>query len=465
MRTLSRVVSAVMLIFVLSSFCMWRYEKLSLLSGAVDYINNALHRVEDLVALTKPTDGDGNGDDDDSNLPTAPTDPNSNFVPYQPSAPVDVNLRQALYDGLAAHQTMIDLSALSPSKEEVSATMAAIIYSSPELFYLQSGYSLSTTESGVQSVSPTYTCSAAEAAEQRATYEAALAQIVAGAPATGSDFDKLLYLHDYFVENYTYDYTYTIRDAYTFFTQKTGVCQAYMLALIAAARELGIESKPVTSDVMKHAWNLVLLDGSWYHVDLTWDDSASLPTATSYTYFLQSDAGLVATDSTRKEADRHRDWSAEEQATSTKYDAAPFRHAITPMIKQGNTYYCTAKAPDGSGNTVRGVVLWGTDVLNMTTMVEIKGGYWTAGGNQYYASCYADLAVVGEYLYYHSGNSVCRVPLSGGTAQTVKLLSLTGTNCIYGFMGVVDGALQLLIAPAPNALPEQCTIYAYTLEG
>jgi len=30
---------------------------------------------------------------------------------------------------------------------------------------------------------------------------------------------------------------------------------------------------------------------------------------------------------------------------------------------------------------------------------------------------------------------------------------------------VVDGALQLLIAPAPNALPEQCTIYAYTLEG
>ncbi|MBE6604567.1 MAG: hypothetical protein E7639_02535 [Ruminococcaceae bacterium] len=462
MRALSRVLSAMMLIFVLFSFCMWRYEKLSLLSGAVDYVNNALHRVEDLVALTKPV-GDGDGGDDDQS--TAPSDPNSSFGDHQPSAPVDATLRQALYDGLIARQATIDLSGLSPSKADVSATMAAIIYSSPELFYLQSGYSLSTTEGGVQSVSPTYTCTDSELIEQRAAYEAALDEIVAGAPVTGSDFDKLLYLHDYFIENYTYDYTYTIRDAYTFFIEKTGVCQAYMLGLIAAARELGIESKPVTSDVMTHAWNLVLLDGSWYHVDLTWDDSSSLPTATSYTYFLQSDAGLVAIDSARKEADRHRAWSAEEQAANNKYDAAPFRSAVTPMIKQGNTYYCTAKAPDGAGNTVRGVVLWGTDVLDMTAMVEIKGGYWTAGGNSFYASCYADLAVIGDDLYYHSGNSVCRVPLSGGTPQTVKLLSLTGTNCIYGFMGVVDGALQLLVAPAPNAQPAQCTVYAYTPEG
>ena len=461
MKAFSRCISAVTLLLLLFSFCAWRYERLSLLEGAIDRVNDALHRVEDLVALTKPDTGEENGDPD---APTTPFDPNSSFSDFQPSAPVDGNLREVLYDGLLTQQTMIDLSAISPSKDEVSAAMASIIYSSPELFYLKAGYSLSTLGDEVQSLTPTYTCGSAELTAQRAAYEAALADIVAGAPITGSDFDKLLYLHDYFIENYTYDYSYTIRDAYTFFTQKTGVCQAYMLGLIAAARELGIASKPVTSDVMTHAWNLVLLDGSWYHVDLTWDDSNSLPTATSYTYFLQSDAGLVATDSTRKEADRHRDWSAQEQANNAKYDAAAFRAAITPIVKHGATYYCTAKAPEGASAAARGVVLSGTDVLHMTVMTEIVGGYWTAGGNRYYTACYADLAVLGDYLYYHSGNSICRIPLSGGTGKTVKLLSLADTNCIYGFTGVADGALQLLIAPAPNALPEQYTVYAYTPE-
>ena len=463
MGTLSRVLSAMLLIVTLFSFCMWRYEKLSLLSGAADYINDALNRMENLVALAKP---EGGGEDDDtSDAPTGPVDPNSSFGDYQPSAPVDATLRQLLYDGLLARQDTVDLSSISPTKAEVSATMAAIIYGSPELFYLKSGYSLSITDSGVQSVTPTYTCSAAALTAQRDAYEAALAEIVAGAPATGSDFDKLLYLHDYFIENFTYDYTYTVRDAYTFFTQKTGVCQAYMLGLIAAAGELGIESKPVTSDVMTHAWNLVLLDGSWYHVDLTWDDSSSLPTATSYTYFLQSDAGLVATDATRKEADRHRDWSASEAASNTKYDNAVFREAITPIVKHGDTYYCTVDAPSGADSAVRGVVLAGSDVLQMTTLTEIIGGYWTAGEGRYYAACYSDLIVVGEYLYYHSGNSVCRVPLAGGNSRTVRLFSLSGTDCIYGFAGVVDGALQLLIASSPNAQAEQCSLTSFVLES
>ena len=176
MKTLSRALSALLLICLLGSFCMWRYEKLSMLSGVVSYVNNALDRVSSLVETVKP----GEGDDDTT--PSAPSDPNSSFNDYQPSATVDATLRQTLYDGLLARQDTIDLSALSPSKTEVSNAMAAIIYSSPELFYLETGYSLATLGNNVQAVAPTYSCSSTELVALRGSYEAALAEIVGHLP-------------------------------------------------------------------------------------------------------------------------------------------------------------------------------------------------------------------------------------------------------------------------------------------
>ena len=39
-----------------------------------------------------------------------------------------------------------------------------------------------------------------------------------------------------------------------------------------------------------HAWNKVKVDGSWYNIDLTWDDPVSSRPILSYDYFLVSDA-------------------------------------------------------------------------------------------------------------------------------------------------------------------------------
>ena len=35
-------------------------------------------------------------------------------------------------------------------------------------------------------------------------------------------------------------------------------------------------------------WNMVEVDGNWYHIDLTWDDPMYMPIHT-YNYFLISD--------------------------------------------------------------------------------------------------------------------------------------------------------------------------------
>ncbi len=466
MKGFLRCISAMVLIVMLTSFCLWRYEKMDAVAGITAYLGDAVSRLEQIVSLTKDRAEKEEGQDNgNTQLPSNPYDPDSDYSAYDPTQAVNASLEGTIREGLTNLDAQIYFTNVSPAptKDEVKAVMALIIYSSPEYFYLQPSYKLSTTQEGiVESISPTYSvASATELTAMRATYEATLDLIVADAPQNGSEFDKILYLHDYFVQNYEYDNSLTIRDAYTFFTQKTGVCQAYMLALIAAAERLGIESIPVTSDAMKHAWNLVKIDGAWYHIDITWDDSRSYETLVSYTYFLQSDAGLIAIDAPNAEQDRHRDWMAAATATDSKYDAAMFRDANTPILKHNGVYYCTGKATDTAGG-VRGVILAGTDVTAMSQLREITGGCWWASSGRYYTDCYAGLAASGNYLYYHSGNSICRLNLNDTNDYRVHLVTdLASGESIYGFYGIENGTLSYLVAS--TLVAETYRVGTYTI--
>lgn len=104
----------------------------------------------------------------------------------------------------------------------------------------------------------------------------AQAQAVADAVthAGQSDFEKALALHDWITANSEYDLTFTYYAAENLFLYHTGVCQAYMEAYTLMLTAVGIESKEITGTAggEAHGWNLVKLDGEWYHVDCTWDD-------------------------------------------------------------------------------------------------------------------------------------------------------------------------------------------------
>ncbi len=451
MREFFLRIVAVVLLLIMLVFCLWRYEKMTSLT---DIAAGMVASIKDLQATLTgggasggpaggPTEGGPAGG---PVLP--PADTGGNYGDYDPTAPVDEQLRTAIYNGMLNMSESIDLSTIVPTRESLAAAVADIVYSSPELFYVGSGYAIQTRGDDVMGIKPTYTKTPAEVANMRVTYEAALGEIVAGAP-TGSDFDKLLYLHDYFVLNYTYDHSLTIRDAYTFFAQKTGVCQAYMLGLIAAAERLGIETIPVTSDAMMHAWNMVKLDGAWYHVDLTWDDGGSLPNSISYRYFLQSNNGIVAIDADRDEAKRHRDWSAAEVADSTRFDAAAWHLTKAPIAKYESTYYCTVSSTE---NNVLGYIYAGSDPAAMSELLDIRGEGWLAGTNRRYADCYSGLIVYGGYLYFNSGNTIHRIHVSESSTveEYYPIGSLMGLQCIYGFYGVEGGALVCCIATGPD---------------
>lgn len=101
-----------------------------------------------------------------------------------------------------------------------------------------------------------------------------------------NDYDKLLYLHDFIVNNTNY-----VSDAQNRYNalgcliEKKAVCEGYALAYKYLCNAAGIQCEMIVSDT--HAWNAVYLNNAWYYVDTTWDDPVGYSGATRHTYFLR----------------------------------------------------------------------------------------------------------------------------------------------------------------------------------
>jgi len=115
-----------------------------------------------------------------------------------------------------------------------------------------------------------------------------------------SDLQKELALHQYVVQNTAYDYVnykngtvpQDSSTAYGTLIKGKAVCQGYADTMKLLLNLAGIEASVITGTAggENHAWNMVKIDGEYYHLDATWDDP--VPDAgdkVSYTYFNLSD--------------------------------------------------------------------------------------------------------------------------------------------------------------------------------
>jgi len=111
--------------------------------------------------------------------------------------------------------------------------------------------------------------------------------------------EKVRAVHDWIVRNTAYDLEgYRRDDIRSVYFRPTGVidhgmavCQGYADATKLLLDALGIETLVVHND--DHAWNMVKLEGIWYHLDVTWDDPVpDRPGRVRYEYFLISEARI-----------------------------------------------------------------------------------------------------------------------------------------------------------------------------
>lgn len=162
----------------------------------------------------------------------------------------------------------------------------------------------------------------AEKQKQDAEQQAVVDSVISSCVADGiSDYDIAKALHDYLVLNNEYDMRYFSGNmpsisytAYGALVNHTSVCAGYALAYQALLEQAGIPCEYVTGMTTQgyHAWNIVQIDGAWYHVDTTWDDPVpDRKGYVRYNYFLKSDRAL---------SKDHSNWSATHACTSTKYD-------------------------------------------------------------------------------------------------------------------------------------------------
>ena len=109
---------------------------------------------------------------------------------------------------------------------------------------------------------------------------------------------KVKAIHDYIVKTLTYDTSMNqaINSPYYALTTGKTLCNGYAMLTYKMLKEAGIPVRLVSGVAgdVGHVWNLVQLDGKWYHLDTTWDDPLPDKGEISYDYYLLSDAMISA---------------------------------------------------------------------------------------------------------------------------------------------------------------------------
>ncbi len=90
----------------------------------------------------------------------------------------------------------------------------------------------------------------------------------------GSEYEIALYLHDWLLDQLEYDNSLKWSSAESALTRGLGTCQAYESAYAKLLSAAGIENAETRDTYDGHTWNAVKLDGEWYQVDCTWDDTS-----------------------------------------------------------------------------------------------------------------------------------------------------------------------------------------------
>lgn len=143
--------------------------------------------------------------------------------------------------------------------------------------------------------------------------------------STMSDFEKEMEIVKWLIANCDYEESDDGRyaTAYSCIVGGVAQCSGYADAFLQTAKACGLEARYISSE--NHAWNLVKLDGDWYHIDVTWEDAGEELDSRALFFNL--------TDGQIREIADHETWSPTTiKANGTKYGPGVVEHYLETGI-------------------------------------------------------------------------------------------------------------------------------------
>lgn len=168
----------------------------------------------------------------------------------------------------------------------------------PEIFWAEGATYRYYPDSGNAEMIPEYLFDKKKVMDHQKAMKSRVEKLVR--PAAGmNEIEKLHYIHNFICENVRYDklkkqYSHEIIGP---LGQGVGVCEGIAKSFKILCDTLGIwciiaisEANPEKGIKYRHAWNVVKIDGKYYHIDATFDNSLTAGEADiRYDYFRLSD--------------------------------------------------------------------------------------------------------------------------------------------------------------------------------
>lgn len=161
-------------------------------------------------------------------------------------------------------------------EDEITLIFRIVYSDNPVISWVEPSFSYMTNEiMGTVTAIPNYSIGKAEVKQRVSDMLEASNAILDKMPAFTDEFDKVHYIHDALAGMIDYDMGAQDRSAsYAALLNGKATCEGYAKAYQFVLNQAGIEALMAFGDAGEaHSWNVVRINGNYYHSDLTWDDA------------------------------------------------------------------------------------------------------------------------------------------------------------------------------------------------
>lgn len=191
----------------------------------------------------------------------------------------------------------VNVSGYRISEAQLRVIITAFLNDNPQVFWLANSYSYSYGNNGTQ----VQLYSAAPQNQINTMIQKMndkINSIIKAMPLGMSEFDRELYLYEIIAKNCVYDYEAVTNhnkwqsfSAYGALVDGKAVCEGYARAMQLLSSYSGLHCMLLTgnSNGTAHMWNVIKINGNWYHLDITWGDNEPIV----YNHFNLNDTAIL----------------------------------------------------------------------------------------------------------------------------------------------------------------------------